>query len=145
VIELRRAAPEDRRPLIDLLWENGMGHAEPISDYLLAFDGDDVLGCIRLEEFQDITMIRPIVVTQRHRKKGIGRLLVERILPVDKPTAVVARGDAVSFYKTLGFVKTEWEMIPESQLDECRSCPDRKVCQPQPMRRGRVRQHTISE
>ena len=111
-IEIKYARSQDRTALIDLLWENGMEHAEPIEDYLLAVCDNAVVGCVRLEDFPDLAMIRPVAVSPDHRKKGIGRLLIQHIMPAHKPTAVVGRGDAVPFYKALGFEKISWEKIP---------------------------------
>lgn len=136
MLKIRRAQAEDRGALLDLLRENEMEHAEPIGDYLLAVQEEDVLGCIRLEECENVSMIRPVVVGKRHRKKGIGRLLIESLPPSDKPRAVAARGDAVPFYETLGFLKISWGQLPTPQQEECDFCPDRSACQPQPMMQG---------
>lgn len=133
MIKIKRAQAEDRVALLDLLRENEMDPAEPITDYLLAVYGEDLLGCIRLEEFEEVSMIRPVVVSERHRKKGIGRLLIESLPPSNKPRTVAARGDAVPFYAELGFLMTSWAHLPTHQREECGSCPDRSTCQPQPM------------
>ena len=133
MVELRRAKPEDRDMLIELLWENEMEYVEPMQHYVLAVEGQEIIGCGRSEDHESMVMIRPVVVSSKYRRQGIGRLLLKGIMPVDRPTALVARCESVNFYQTLGFSKVEWEMIPPAQQGECVSCPRRTECRPQPM------------
>ena len=136
MIHLKQAETTDRDALIDLLWDNGMEHADPIEDYLLAVVGKEIVGCLRLEDHNDLVMIRPVVVSRDHRKRGVGRRLIQSLLSNDKPMAAVGRGEAVPFYTALGFSKAAWHMLPASQREECCACPDQHICRPQPMIRG---------
>lgn len=133
MIACRKAKPEDRDLLAALLWENGMEYVDPAQEYVLALDGTEVVGCARTEDHDEIALVRPVVVARTHRQQGLGRLLVKRVMPADKPTGLVARGEAIAFYKALGFLNAKWKMMPESQQTECEKCPDRKTCQPRPM------------
>jgi N-acetylglutamate synthase-like GNAT family acetyltransferase len=133
MVELRKAEPEDRDMLIALLWENEMAYVDPVEHYILAVNGKEIIGCGRLEDHESLAMVRPVVVSQEYRRQGIGRLLLKGIMPVDRPTVLVARHESVQFYEALGFSKVEWEMIPLTQQEECASCPHRLECQPQPM------------
>ena len=130
---LRSAEEKDREALTALLQENEMEYDGDIEEFQVAAHGKQLVGCIRLEDFKDLVMIRPVVVAKGYRKKGIGRFLVESLLQQDKSFGVAARGESVPFYETLGFEKTNWHKIPGEQRDECRSCPDLSDCQPQPM------------
>ena len=78
-------------------------------------------------------MVRPIVVAARYRGQGLGRHLLERVMPTDRRTTLVARGHAAGFYSRVGFSTTSWEFIPACQRDECGLCPERDACAPQPM------------
>jgi len=127
------ARPEDRRMLEALLWENGMEYADPIEAFMLARQGDDIVGCARIEDYPYVAMVRPLVVAKAFRRKGVGQLLMERILSTGKPTVIVARGESVKFYSAFGFSSTSWQVIPVHQTNECTSCPDRAECHPQPM------------
>ena len=135
-IKLKQAQEADRSELIEMLWDNGMVHAEPIEDYLIAIEDDDVVGCIRLEVLAELMMIRPLVVSSSHRKKGIGRLLIKRVLKTDRIMGVMSRGSAIAFYETLGFKKAQRSILPVSQQQECLQCPDEGTCSPQPMIRN---------
>jgi N-acetylglutamate synthase-like GNAT family acetyltransferase len=133
MVELRKAEPEDRDMLIALLWENEMEYVDPVEHYVLAVEGGEIIGCGRSEEHESLVMIRPVVVSQKYRRQGIGRLLLKGIMPADRPTALVARRESIEFYEALGFSRVEWEMIPPTQQGECASCPHRLECRPQPM------------
>jgi N-acetylglutamate synthase-like GNAT family acetyltransferase len=133
MVRFESARPEDRSKLQALLWENGMDYADPIEDFMLARQGDDIVGCARIEDYADVAMVRPLVVAESFRRRGIGRLLLERILPAGKPAVIVARGESAKFYSALGFKISNWQTIPAHQANECSSCPDLTECRPQPM------------
>lgn len=133
MLRFERARPEDRRKLETLLSENKMECVEPIEDFMLAWQDEDIAGCGRIEDYPDVAMIRPLVVAKTFRNRGIGRFLLELILPTGKPTVVAARGESTGFYSALGFSCAEWQAIPINQTHECISCPDRTECRPQPM------------
>lgn len=132
-MKIRKAEELDRTFLIELLSENKMGLAGPPNDYLVAVDGKNICGCLRLEEHENFIMIRPLVVHRNYRRKGIGRLLIETESIKKKPMAAVARGEAVVFYESLGFSITSWESFPAAHQAECRNCPEKIICRPQPM------------
>jgi N-acetylglutamate synthase-like GNAT family acetyltransferase len=133
MVELRKAEPEDRDMLIGLLWENEMEYVDPVEQYVLAVDGKEIIGCGRSEDYERMVMIRPVVVSQKYRRQGIGRLLLKRITPIDRPTVLVARHESIQFYEALGFSNVGWEMIPLTQQEECALCAHRLECRPQPM------------
>ncbi len=133
MLRLDRARPEDREKLEALLWENGMEVADPVEDFMLAREGNEIAGCGRIEDYADVVMVRPLVVAASFRRRGIGRLLLRRILPAGKPAVIVARGESVQFYSAFGFELSNWETIPAHQAHECSSCPDLTECRPQPM------------
>jgi len=132
-IELRKAAASDRPALIALLAEADMDYEDPPEAYMLAVDNGIIAGCGRLEDHGQVMVLRPMAVAEPYHGRGIGRLILERILPGEKPTALAARGDAVAFYRSSGFSVTDWDNVPELQRAECDTCPNRIKCRPQPM------------
>jgi N-acetylglutamate synthase-like GNAT family acetyltransferase len=133
MLRFESARPEDREELEALLWENDMEVADPIEDFMLAREGDEIAGCGRIEDFPDVVMVRPLVVAASFRRRGIGGLLLKQILPAGKPAVIVARGESVQFYTGFGFTLADWQTVPIHQAHECTSCPDRTECRPQPM------------
>ena len=118
MVKLRPATIEDRTALISLLQEAGMEYTEPPEAYTLALDDDAIAGCGRMEDHHDFMMVRPLVIASAYRRKGIGRLIMKNILHGSKPTLLVARSEAVAFYKSIGFSHTSWQKIPSFQLPE---------------------------
>jgi N-acetylglutamate synthase-like GNAT family acetyltransferase len=133
MLRFERAKPEDLKMLEALLRENGMEYADPIEDFLLAKQGSEIVGCARMEDYAELAMLRPLVVAKGYRNKGIGRFILEQILPAAKPAVIVARGESARFYSSFGFTHANWQEIPLHQTNECTSCPDRTECRPQPM------------
>ncbi|MDD2736752.1 MAG: GNAT family N-acetyltransferase [Desulfuromonadaceae bacterium] len=135
---VRTAGAEDREELMALLAANDMDcSAIPVEEFSLLIGQEGIMACVRLEECQDKVLVRPIVVAEKYRGQGVGRHLMNQVLPADKSTILVARGEAVPFYTRSGFSNTSWDEVPKHQLEECTYCPDKEQCEPQPMLRGR--------
>lgn len=133
MISLRAATTNDRTTLIALLAEADMDYTGPPEAYMLAVEGGTIAGCGRLEDHGHFVMMRPLVVAEPYRGRGVGRLILQEIMPADKPTVLVARGEATAFYEAMGFSHTDWNAVSASQTAECESCPNRAECMPQPM------------
>ena len=133
MIRLRTATANDRTALIALLTEADMDYTDPLGAYTLAVEEGIIAGCGRLEDHGHFAMLRPLVVAEPYRERGVGRLILQGIMPADKPTVLVARSDAIAFYEMMGFSHTGWNVVSTSQTAECESCPNRAECMPQPM------------
>jgi N-acetylglutamate synthase-like GNAT family acetyltransferase len=133
MIVLRQANRNDRSLIIDLLAEARVGYTDPPEAYLLAVDDKKIAGCGRMEDQGNFMMLRPLVVASGYRKRGVGSLILKNIIRGDRPTMLVARGEAVKFYKSNGFLDIDWIEVPPFQSAECESCPERVACKPQPM------------
>ena len=133
MLVLRRARNSDRSALTELLTKANMPYVEPIKAYTLALEGPIIAGCARLEDHGNTVMLRPLVVAEKYRRKGLGAHMLKRIMPHDKPTIVAARGEAIPFYLAVGFNKAGWHAVSDEQRNECKLCPERKACHPQPM------------
>jgi N-acetylglutamate synthase-like GNAT family acetyltransferase len=131
---VRQASAKDAAALTALLAADDMECPDiPAEEFSILVDDEEILSAIRLEDDGDRVMVRPLVVAARHRGQGLGRHLLERVLPGDRPTILVARGRAVGFYSRAGFSDAPWESVPERQRDECAACPERRACDPRPM------------
>jgi thiosulfate reductase/polysulfide reductase chain A len=132
-ITIAKATSEDLPELESLLAENGMAYADPLELFVVARKDNELVGCIRVEDYPDLALVRPVVIKKAYRRLGIGQALLNHI-PSKKPTALVARGETVRFYETCGFGTADWNMMPPHQCDECAACEDRAQCRPQPMK-----------
>lgn len=132
--EVRQARAEDKKQLNALLHENQMDcSATPVEEFTLLTLDAEIIATVRLEGYFEKLMIRPIVVAEKYRGQGVGRYLLEQVLPKDKAILLVARGDAVEFYSGIGFSRVSWDIVPYHQFEECSYCPDKNQCDPQPM------------
>lgn len=133
MLTLRLATSDDLSALINLLMTADMDYVEPIEDYTLAFENEMIVGCIRLENHVDKVMIRPLVVAENYRNKGIGKYIIENVIPDDKPSVIAARGKAIPFYISVGFINADWQSVSDQQREECKLCSEHSICNPQPM------------
>jgi len=133
MLALRPATTEDRTEVVNLLKEASLVYIDPPEAYLLVLEENTIAGCGRLEDHGQFVMVRPLVVAAAYRRQGVGSFILKSMMPVDKPTLLVARSKAVVFYESMGFSHTSWRETPSSCRVECESCPDRTGCMPEPM------------
>ncbi len=110
----------------------GVDRAE---SFLVAREQERLVGCIGLEIYGDVGLLRSLVVRPDTRGGGLGKLLVERLLETAR-----VRGVSVLYLLTTTadeyFPRFGFEPIPRDQADsrlqaseELRgACPDSAVC-----------------
>ncbi len=110
----------------------GVDHAE---SFLVARKQERLVGCIGLEVYGDVGLLRSLVVLPDARGGGLGKLLVERLLET-----ACERGISAMYLLTTAadeyFPRFGFEPIPREQADsrlqaseEFRgACPDSAVC-----------------
>lgn len=133
-IRLRPGHAEDLPALQHLLAVNGLAGDIAPGEGWVAEEAGRVVGFIRLEVAGQQPYIRPVVVAPSAQGRGIGRLLIEHVRSQFSELRVVARGQAVGFYDSLGFKPVGWENIPLSFYQECEVCPELAQCRPQPLK-----------
>jgi UDP-N-acetylmuramate: L-alanyl-gamma-D-glutamyl-meso-diaminopimelate ligase len=77
---VRPAGPEDLPKLQQLLAGAGLpadGAAVHISDFLLLCDGDQVIGCVGLELYDEAAVLRSLAVIPERRGQGLGWMLAD--------------------------------------------------------------------
>ncbi len=133
-IRLRPGRAEDLPALQHLLAVNGLAGDIAPGEGWVAEEAGQVVGFVRLEMAGQQPYIRPVVVAPSAQGRGIGRLLIEHVRSQFSELWVVARGQVVGFYGSLGFKPMGWENIPFSFYQECEVCSELAQCRPEPMK-----------
>jgi N-acetylglutamate synthase-like GNAT family acetyltransferase len=134
-VRIREGQPSDGRALVRLLASQQMATDVDPTDFILAEVNGRLCGAARLEWVgTDDAYLRPIVVTTEAQRTGLGRALLERLCALCSRISVIARGDAVPFYRRLGFTSMDWSSVPGEYRDECERCDDLVQCRPMSMR-----------
>ena len=134
-VRIRQGRPSDGRALVRLLASHRMATDIDPADFIVAEVNGRLLGAARLAWVgTDDAFLRPIVVATEARGTGLGRALLERLFGVCSSISVIARGDAVPFYRHLGFTAMDWSSVPGEYRDECECCDDLAQCRPMSMR-----------
>ncbi|SEA29962.1 Ribosomal protein S18 acetylase RimI [Desulfuromusa kysingii] len=132
---VRQANPDDARGIEALMEEYDMVGSFDYQQCLVIDAGAAGLaGFARMDCVGNRFYIRPIIISTRFQRQGLGKLLVEYLLSIFDDITVIARGSAEGFYRALGFSPIGWEQIDEDFCRECQFCPDLTDCIPVPMR-----------
>ena len=140
---IRNGMEADRVILNGLLAANDMEVDRLPSEFLILEIDGELVGAIRLEWEEGLAYIHPIVVGEKWRGKDVGKALIHAAADGLSELFAVARGEAVGFYRKLGFRPLLWEKVPERYRLECENCPTLDDCQPAPMVWKRSVQETL--
>jgi len=82
-IKIRAALEPDLEDVLSLMIDEDLnieGVHENIGNFVVAVDGDNLVGCGGAEAFQFVALLRSVVVDPEHRSRGIGRRIVREML-----------------------------------------------------------------
>ncbi|MFW6133163.1 MAG: N-acetyltransferase, partial [Planctomycetota bacterium] len=141
-MSVRRATVADARAICELVnsyAERGLmlhrsleGVYASLRDFHVAVEQDRVVGCVAVRVFwSDLAEIKSLAVASTHRRKGLGRTLVEtavadaRLLGVQKLFALTYEPE---FFERMGFTRMDRDALPEKIWRECIACPKVDAC-----------------
>lgn len=142
---IRDAVDADMELVRALFAEEGMGSITSPEGVRVAASPDNVIyGAIRCELMADgVWYIRPIVVFEVARGRGVGRTLVEDALKRHPDLRLVSEGSAAAFYDACGFEHCSFDEIDPVLIGECEACPGKDTCGPVPFKSKPV-QHALT-
>jgi N-acetylglutamate synthase-like GNAT family acetyltransferase len=103
-----------------------------IDDWIVAVEGDQVVGCVSLVFYNgDLCEIRSLAVDPEKRGLGMGIALIEASLELARERnmlRVLTLTRAAHLFEKLGFKHVSIEDFPLKVRRDCRPCPFRHAC-----------------
>lgn len=110
------------------------GLEEHILNFMLALDGEKVVGCAGLEVHQDSGLLRSVAVEPNYRTQGIGAKLTEGMIELAQyknlTSISLLTETAPDYFLRFGFVKVQRSELPVALSDSEElqgACPDSAV------------------
>jgi len=142
MIEIRSARLTDIADLLELINTYAAGGvmlprtefemAENIRDFLIAIDGDRLVGCGALHFYTPFSgEVRSLAVEPGLKTKGIGRMLVEALEAEARTNdlhSLFAFTYVDGFFRKLGFEEIDRGELPLKAWKDCLRCPKFQAC-----------------
>ena len=136
-MKIRNAARADLSAVERLLTANDLpldGVRDNFDSFVVAVDGDIIVGAVGLEKFDSAALLRSAVVQAEARGSGVGRKLVEQILERAEQSGIdevyLLTTTAENYFPRFGFTRTTRAAVPESVKASAEfrgACPDTAV------------------
>ena len=136
-MKIRNATSRDLSAVEDLLAANELpldGVRDNFDSFVVAVDGDTIVGAVGLEKFDSAALLRSAVVHAEARGSGVGQRLVEQILERAEQSGIdevyLLTTTAEDYFPRFGFTRTTRASVPEAVKASAEfrgACPDTAV------------------
>jgi N-acetylglutamate synthase-like GNAT family acetyltransferase len=123
------------RELLDDLKLPAQDLGAPNQMFLVARDEGELVGCVGLETYGEVALLRSLAVTASRQGRGLGRALHEKALSAARDTGItdvfLLTTTAERFFAREGYVRVDRSTVPAlvQASPEFRSlCPATAVC-----------------
>jgi len=110
---------------------------EAMRDYWVYESEDQILGCAALHiDWEDLAEIRSTAVDNQHKRRGIGKMLVQKCIEEAKELGVkrvFVLTYETDFFKKMGFSTYKKEKLPHKIWGECLRCTKFPDCDEEAM------------
>lgn len=134
---IESAQRADLPRVLEMLEESDLPVAgvDHVDSFIVAREDGRLVGCIGLEAYEDVGLLRSLVVRSETRSSGVGKLLVERLVESARErgmsTLYLLTTTAEEYFPRFGFERIARDEA-DSRLhvsEEFRgACPDSAVC-----------------
>jgi amino-acid N-acetyltransferase len=118
--------------------------SENVRDFIVVEDEGEIIGCGALHFYgRHLTEIRSIAVSDAHKGKGAGRVLIDALLDearLHRITCVCLFTRIPEFFGKFGFAFASREVLPDKIYKDCVKCPRLHACDEVAMYRGQLPQ-----
>jgi amino-acid N-acetyltransferase len=132
-LSMRRATPDDWQRLADLLATADLplaGAQAHLSDFILTFRDDVLIGSAGLERYGDNALLRSVAVAAPERGHGVGQALVQQMLAyaasLEVRQVVLMTNTASDFFVRFGFRpidRAEFPRATQASVEFQEACP----------------------
>ncbi|HEX5633055.1 MAG TPA: arsenic resistance N-acetyltransferase ArsN2, partial [Gemmatimonadales bacterium] len=120
--------------VLELLRANALvteGIPDDLAHFVVAREGDAVVGVAGLEPYEDTALLRSVAVAASHRGTGLGRRLVDRVLDdaaaLGMAEVVLLTETARDWFPRFGFSPTTRAQVPaavKNSVEFAEACPE---------------------
>lgn len=137
-LTLKTAVRADIELIKNILIENNLPHQDVEASeirFSLVYDDENLVGVVGLEKFQNLGLLRSLVVKKSFRNKGYGTEICEKMIDYAKKEnfseLYLLTLSAKEFFEKLGFYSVNRSEVPDpiqSTAEFSSLCPASAVC-----------------
>ncbi len=137
-VSIEQAKGDDLDQVLALLKEAGLpteGVREHFDNFLVARDGERVVGCVGLEDYSPSALLRSLAIVPAYRSRGLGKMLTEAILKEARRRGIkkvfLLTETAEEYFPRFGFraiTRDEADPAVKQSVQFKTGCSEKDVC-----------------